>query len=208
MASVKTPVRRRAGQSKGDQREAQILEATRALLTDRGVNDLTIDGIAGAAGISRTTFYFYFPTKQAVVMALLEGLWDQFSATYQWLESSGPDATGLREHHRLAAEVWRDHRSILRCTTGALDYEPLVEWTERAHERFVTGLAAKIERDQAVGAAPLGVAPRALAEIVSDLRDKRFPDLAVRSGKSLEQGLEDLTEVVLRIVYGTVAQPR
>jgi hypothetical protein len=140
------------------------------------------------------------------VMALLEGLWDKFGATYRWFDSPGPDAEGLREHHRLAAEVRGDHRSILRCTTGALDYEPLVEWTERARERFVTGLAAKIKRDQAAGAAPLGVAPRALAEIVSELRDSRFPELAVLSGKKLEQCLQDLTEVVLRIVYGTVAQ--
>jgi AcrR family transcriptional regulator len=202
MASTNTSVRRRAGQSKGDQREAGILEATRTLLADRSVTDLTIDDIASTAGISRTTFYFYFSTKQAVVMALLEGLWDEFGSTYRWLESAGRDANGLREHHRLVAEVWRKHRAILRCTTGAVDYEPLVEWIDRAHERFVTALTRKIELDQTSGVAPLGVTPVALAEIVSELRDKRFPELAALSDADLERGLNDLTEVVLRIIYG------
>jgi hypothetical protein len=41
-----------------------------------------------------------------------------------------------------------------------------------------------------------------LATIVSELRDKRFPELAALSGARLDQNLADLTEVVLRIIYG------
>ena len=199
-----TRVRRRGGPTKGDQRETQILEATRSLLADRSVNDLTIDAIAKAAGVSRAAFYFYFPTKQAVVAALLDGLWEQFGATHGWFDVVGPDRDALLEHHRLVAEVWREHLPILTCTSGPVDYEPLLDWAERAHQRLVTGLSAKISRDQEAGLAPLGVSPAALADIVSDLRDTRFRSIAQLKGKAYEQALADLTEVVLRMIYGSV----
>lgn len=206
--STETRVRRRGGPTKGDQRETQILEATRALLAERSVNELTIDAIAKAAGVSRTAFYFYFPTKQAVVAALLDGLWEQFGATHGWFESTGADRAALLEHHRLVAEVWREHQSILTCTTGTVDYEPLLEWVSRAHARFVGGLSAKIARDQEAGLAPTGVSPKALAEIVSDLRDTRFRSIAQLRGKAYEQALTDLTEVVLRMLYGETGPGR
>lgn len=198
-----TKVRRRGGPTKGDQRETQILEATRSLLADRSVNELTIDAIAKAAGVSRTAFYFYFPTKQAVVAALLDGLWEQFGRTHAWFDAVGADREALHEHHRLVAEVWREHQSVLTCTTGTVDYEPLLDWVERAHTRFVSGLTAKLQRDQDAGLAPVGVAPAALAELVSDLRDTRFRSIARLRGKAYEQALTDLTEVVLRMLYGT-----
>jgi AcrR family transcriptional regulator len=200
------PVRRRGGPTKGDQREAQILEATRDLLSERSISDLTIDAIAKAAGVSRTAFYFYFPTKQAVVAALLDGLWEEFGTTHAWLATDGPDRAALLQHHRLVAEVWREHSGILTCTTGvAVDFEPLVEWVDRAHARFVDSLAAKIARDQSSGAAPDGVKPSVIAEMVSDLRDARFRVIAKLEGAEFERALADLTEVVLRAIYGRVA---
>lgn len=205
-ATTTPPVRRRGGPTKGDQREAQILEATRALLAERSINDLTIDAIAKAAGVSRTAFYFYFPTKQAVVAALLDGLWDEFGSTHAWLATDGIDREALLDHHRLVAGVWREHAAILTCTTGvAADYAPLAEWVDRAHRRLIDALTAKIERDQAAGVAPTGVSPVVLAEVVSDLRDARFPEIARLRGAKLETAVVDLTTVVLRVIYGRVA---
>ncbi len=198
-----TPVRRRGGPTKGDQREAAILEATRDLLADRSISDLTIDAIAKAAGVSRTAFYFYFPTKQAVLAAMLDGLWDQFGATHGWLASDGLDRDALLEHHRQVAQVWREHGAILTCTySGTVDYEPVIDWVHRARGRLLDGLAEKIARDQAAGVALRGVEPPALAEMVVALRDARFRDIAGLPGAAREQALADLTDVVIRMVYG------
>ncbi|GAB2979119.1 TetR/AcrR family transcriptional regulator [Nocardioides montaniterrae] len=200
-----TGVRRRGGPTKGDQRERRILEATRDLLADRSVNELTIDAIAKAAGVSRTAFYFYFPTKQAVVAALLDELWEEFGQTHGWFSTTGPSRDDLLEHHRLVGAVWREHRSILTCTAGTVDYEPLQDWVDRAHSRFVDGLSAKISRDQDAGHAPVGVPPGALAELVSDLRDARFRTIARLRGKAFDRAIAELTEVVLRMLYGEIA---
>lgn len=49
---------------------AKILAATRAIFLSRGYGGTTIDEIATEAGISRASFYTYFPTKRDVLLAL------------------------------------------------------------------------------------------------------------------------------------------
>lgn len=203
MTTETARVRRRGGPTKGDQREAAILEATRDLLSERSMTDLTIDAIAKTAGVSRTAFYFYFPTKQAVLAALLDGLWDQFGATHGWLASDGLDREALLEHHHQVARVWQEHGAILTCTySGTVDYEPIIDWVHRARGRLLGGLATKIARDQAAGVALRGVEPAALAEMVVALRDARFREIAALRGVARERALADLTDVIIRIVYG------
>lgn len=201
MSTTKPAARRKPGPSKGERREAEILSATTGLLATRTLNELTIDDIAVAAGISRTTFYFYFPTKQAVIIALLDGLWERFGSTYKWLQSEGPAADLLREHHMRVSEVWRENQAVLQCTSEFVDYEPLAEWIEKAHLRFIEALAEKIAHDQQSGSAPSGIAPFDLARMVSELRDKRFPQLSLLSESELEAGIDGLTQVVLRMIY-------
>ena len=69
------------------------------------------------------------------------------------------------------------------------------------------GCLLPAHRDRGPGGKPAGepaehVSPEALAEMVSDLRDARFRVIAKLEGAAFEQWLADLTEVVLRVVYG------
>src|SRR5207245_1412418 len=49
---------------------ARILDAARAVFLTRGYGGTTIDEIARVAGMSRASFYTYFPTKRDVLLAL------------------------------------------------------------------------------------------------------------------------------------------
>ena len=92
------PARRRGARTKGDEREDQILSAMRSLLADHPIDDVTIDDISSAAGISRTSFYFYFPSKQAVLTTLMERIWDDFASTHDWFDAVGlADRSLVRE---------------------------------------------------------------------------------------------------------------
>ena len=58
-------------------RERKKLEAWRtirstalALISERGFDAVSVEDIAGASGVSRTTFFSYFPSKEAVVYDL------------------------------------------------------------------------------------------------------------------------------------------
>src|SRR5215210_129378 len=71
--NVTRPTRsRRTPKVSGDERERAILAAFEDLLQDRPLHEIAIDDIARGAGISRPTFYFYFASKEAVLLSLLD----------------------------------------------------------------------------------------------------------------------------------------
>jgi AcrR family transcriptional regulator len=62
--------RRRGGPSKGDLKEAAILDTAWRLLAEKPFTGVTIEELAAGAGISRSSFYFYFDSRDAVIRAL------------------------------------------------------------------------------------------------------------------------------------------
>lgn len=51
-----------------------VLPATLTLLADRGFADFTMEGVAEAAGVSKTTVYRHWPTKLSLLREALEEL--------------------------------------------------------------------------------------------------------------------------------------
>lgn len=56
---------------RGEKTRARILEAAQAAVLDRGFSATSVDDVQKAAGISRGTFFYHFPTKAAVSKAIL-----------------------------------------------------------------------------------------------------------------------------------------
>ena len=54
------------------QRRAELLGAGRALFLAKGVAATSLDDITQRAGVSKGLFYLYFPSKEALVLALQE----------------------------------------------------------------------------------------------------------------------------------------
>src|ERR1700759_5199731 len=65
---------RRAQRASGDDRERAILATAESLLETRPLSEISVDDLAKGAGISRPTFYFYFPSKDAVVLTIIDRL--------------------------------------------------------------------------------------------------------------------------------------
>src|ERR671916_1961371 len=68
---------RRTPRPSGDERQMAILATAERLLEDRTLSEISIDDLARGAGISRPTFYFYFASKDAVLLALLDRVVEQ-----------------------------------------------------------------------------------------------------------------------------------
>lgn len=62
---------RRPGRPRDVRNDQAILEATLALLNESGYTALTIDAVAGRAGVGRPTIYRRWPSKPALVVAAL-----------------------------------------------------------------------------------------------------------------------------------------
>src|SRR6202012_200511 len=72
VSSPRTSRGRRSARPSGDDRELAILTTAERLLEERSFADISVDALAKGAGLSRPTFYFYFKSKEAVLLSLLE----------------------------------------------------------------------------------------------------------------------------------------
>src|SRR6185503_19320605 len=98
---------RRATRASGDDRERAILESAERLLEEKPLSEISVDDLAKGAGISRPTFYFYFPSRDAVVLTIIERMIPAITMAGrgQSLENLGEDPrTGLRE---TLAEIYK-----------------------------------------------------------------------------------------------------
>ncbi|MBT2270221.1 TetR/AcrR family transcriptional regulator [Rhodococcus qingshengii] len=85
------------GRPRSERARRAVLEATRALLTDKGLPGLTVDDIAAHAGVSKNTIYRWWPNKAAVLM-------DAFTAATAAKLEAPDDGTATQ---RFRAQVHR-----------------------------------------------------------------------------------------------------
>jgi AcrR family transcriptional regulator len=96
----------------GDQRRTLILDSIEALLQETTVAELSMESIASAASLSRTSLYFYFASKAEAVDALIT------RATQEMLSKGYPRSSDEDRSHFVdrmvtaALEGWQQHRQI------------------------------------------------------------------------------------------------
>lgn len=83
-------------QAKADRRAA-LLDAAATLFSERGFNGVSIEDLGAAAGVSGPAVYRHFPSKQAVLAALLVGVSERLLDGGTRVESAADDpANALR----------------------------------------------------------------------------------------------------------------
>lgn len=77
-AKSATPQARRTRRTRRPraEREAEILEAARAVFAERGYGAAAVAEIAGRAGVVEGTVYSYFETKRALLIAVMKGFYE------------------------------------------------------------------------------------------------------------------------------------
>ena len=183
--------------------EVAILAAAREALLEEPYDAVTIEGIARRAYVSRTTVYFYFPNKRAVVDRLIQRAFaDILEAASPYLEGEGDPRAEL--HAALAgvvAIVDRD-ASILRLALwlyGREDHLP-AEWAPHIQRLVVAG-AKRIARDQKRGLAPDDIPARTSALALSAMVERHVGMEIVRSGRDGHESIRVLSELWWRAVY-------
>ena len=74
----------------------ELADAAVKILALRGYEDTTVEQIADAVGVSRRTFFRYFPSKDDVIVHLLAGAGTQLSAELRARPAGEPAAVALR----------------------------------------------------------------------------------------------------------------
>jgi len=68
-----------------------------------------VDALARSAGISRPTFYFYFASKEALLIGVVQRALDNIVAALDTALARGADETTPQALLRSVAAVWREH---------------------------------------------------------------------------------------------------
>jgi TetR/AcrR family transcriptional regulator, ethionamide resistance regulator len=158
---------RRTRRVTGDDREQAILATAERLLDERSLHEISVDDLARGAGISRPTFYFYFASKEAVLLSLMDRIVAEANASLAAaLERLADEPPPDRWRGGITAfyDTFRAHRAVARAAADALasSAEARTLWS-RVIESWVQEATAAIEAERARGAAPAGVPARDLA---------------------------------------------
>jgi AcrR family transcriptional regulator len=214
MACMPRPVARRDRPSRGEvQRDLRraILDATERLLVDHRFDQLTVADILSAAKVSRASFYFYFPSKHAVLAELVRTVVEQALEVAQpWLEHDDSPRATLRQGTLDGARLWRAHAPVLRAIVENWRSDPaLTELWSEMMDRFTAAATQRIQHDRRAGRAPAKeVDARVLAAALTWLGERAYYLAAIAHAPfDDEQALvEALTEIWVSTIYG--GQPR
>lgn len=202
----------RRGPSKGDLKERAILATCERLLGEKPLREIGVDELAAGAGISRSSFYFYFESKHGVLHALVERLANEiYSEAAGWLDREGgsPEVTVSRSIGA-AAQQWREHGPVLRAAVQTWGSVPeLRAFWEDIVRRFVEQSAARIGEERASGAAPPGPEPEALAKALIWMNERCFYTNSLGTEPSLsdEELVPTLTAIWLRSIFASFTPP-
>lgn len=200
---------RRTPKVSGDERERTILATFEALLEERSFHAISIDDIARGAGISRPTFYFYFASKEAVLLSLFERMIAEgMGAQGDALERLSDDpAAAIRESLTAYFRAFGSHRAVTLAGADARvsSAEVRALW-EGIMEVWVAQVATAIEAERVRGSAPAGVPARDLAIALVRMNESSF--YATFAGQAPAIGEGDVVEVLVAVwlnaIYGAV----
>ena len=125
----------------GNNKRAAILEAAAGIVAASGAAHLTIDAVARAAALSKGGVLYHFPSKQALLEGMLEGLIEQMTTRIaEYREENANEANvaliaRIVEEHDQSPTQRAMSRAIL--AAAAEDPEMLAPAREEVHASFI-----------------------------------------------------------------------
>lgn len=146
-----TPSRRLPAQPRTRDKEAtrqRLLDAAETVFADKGYHGAAVDDIIQASDSSKGGFYFHFPNKEAIFLALIEALTPKLEAAVDRAIASEHDPVAqLDAALRVALETFSRHRrlsKILLVEAVGLGHG-FDERLMRAHGRFAAMIQRRLE---------------------------------------------------------------
>ncbi|MFI5278774.1 MAG: TetR/AcrR family transcriptional regulator, partial [Ktedonobacterales bacterium] len=126
----------------------RLLDAAETVFADKGYHGAVVDDIIQASDSSKGGFYFHFPNKEAIFLALIEALTPKLEAAVDRAIASESDPVAqLDAALRVALETFSRHRrlsKILLVESVGLGHG-FDEKLMRAHGRFAAMIQRRLE---------------------------------------------------------------
>ncbi|WP_375489297.1 TetR/AcrR family transcriptional regulator [uncultured Mycobacterium sp.] len=197
---------RRSTRPSGDERELAILSTAERLLEKRPLADISVDDLAKGAGLSRPTFYFYFPSKDAVLLTLFERVIVEADSALESMVANPPAdiKTLWRTGINLFVETFSAHRAVSLAANAARSNKEIGDLWSRFMQKWVDHTATVIEAERARGAAPVTLPARDLSAALNLLNEKVMLSSFAQERPSVpdEHLLETLVHIWVTSIYG------
>jgi AcrR family transcriptional regulator len=184
--------RRRRQRSDARQSIAAVIDAATRTLGDRP--DASVDEIARAAGVSRQTVYAHFPSREALIDAVIEQASAEFAGVIDALDlDHEPPAQALT---RLLEAGWQ-----IAARYPFLWLQPAVDPGKDAdrHGQVLERMLAIVQRGQATGDFDASVPARWL--LSASLALGRTAEDEVKAGRmTIEQATQAMHQGILRLL--------
>lgn len=197
---------RRSNRTTGDERQESILQTMESLLAEQSLDDISIEDLATGAGISRPTFYFYFSSKDDVLLALLDGVITEVEGRVAQLtrDFEGDAAGSWRRSIEAFVEVFAAHRAVSAATTAARQRNPEVQalWS-RSLTSWADYSTEVIIAERARGAAPGGIDAHDLSIALNLMNERVLTAAFTDDAPSIDQrrAVDTLSTIWLRSIY-------
>ena len=111
------------------EREREIVDATRALFDERGVQDAPIEEIARAVGINKALIYRHFASKEELFVVTVNRYLAELAASFAGVDESLDAETQLREVSERYVEFCLRYPAFLDCALSLMR-RPIEELAE------------------------------------------------------------------------------
>lgn len=156
-------MRKAPSQARAQATVETIFDATARIVENDGEAALTTNRIAAEAGFSIGTLYQYFPSKEAVVLAMIERQRDRAQMDIQALLDAAlaqglPVQDVVRQLIRLMVKVFggesKNRRRFIRLGWRLDHHDRVTQALREGAERHALALAQLVESGRAVGVRP------------------------------------------------------
>ncbi|CAJ1494554.1 TetR/AcrR family transcriptional regulator [[Mycobacterium] burgundiense] len=197
---------RRPSRPSGDDREQAILATARRLLEERAFAEISVVDLAKGAGLSRPTFYFYFPSKEAVLLSLLDPLIQHADTGLSDISAVPADPRrAFRDGIDTFYSAFASDPVLTRAGAEAISTNPEVRalWSGFM-QKWIDQTAALIAAERGRGAAPDTLPARELATALNQMNERAMiAAISEESGAVPADRLVDtLTHIWMTSIYG------
>ncbi len=212
MPSVtRKPQARQDRRQRREHMESRLLDATERLMRDgASFTELSVDRLAGEAGISRASFYIYFEDKGHLLRRLAAAVFDDLAAAGDrwWSVADRRDPEDLRAAIAGIVASYRRHQPVLTALSEMAGYDPS---TAQTYRDLLTAISQRVHRvietGQADGSIRPGIPAAATASALTLMVERACQlNLPVQPLDDDATLIDTLVEIVWAALYLKTAQ--
>ncbi len=190
-------------------RTGEILAAARSVMAQKGLDSLTMDDIAQAAGVAKGTLYLYFQSKDELIQALLTQVGEAMARDLEAIVAAAdPPPDKLRRVVALLLQYVEQERELfpvylrelVRSKSSRAGVSPFLH----KHEERTLGLITEMFTEGMVSKQFINVNPRLLAYLLKGMG--RAVGYFQMTGQQ-QDAIQGALPVILKIMFSGIMLP-